>query len=59
MAAVTPAIAAIYPDAVDLAVKETGLPAKPFPMGCAYQPRDILADDYYPSLVGGRSSSEQ
>lgn len=57
-AVVADAITAIYPDAVDLAVKETGLAAETFPLGCPYPFGDILADDYYPTLAEGGNSSE-
>lgn len=42
------AIAATYPDAVDLASKETRLPPKTFPAHCPYQATSLLDDDYYP-----------
>lgn len=42
------AIAATYPDAVDLASKETRLPPKTFPAHCPYQAKSLLDDDYYP-----------
>jgi hypothetical protein len=50
-------VAAIYPDAVDLASKETGLPAETFPLSCPYQVQQILADDFYPDSAQGSRSS--
>lgn len=44
------AIATAYPDAVDLAHKETGLPIQTFPECCPYSPAQILDDDYPPGL---------
>lgn len=42
-------IAGAYTDAVDLACKETGLPAETFPVHCPYRAGQVLDDDYYPS----------
>ncbi|WP_295587886.1 DUF29 domain-containing protein [uncultured Lamprocystis sp.] len=42
------AIANTYPDAVDLASKETRLPPETFPAQCPYQATLLLDDDYYP-----------
>ena len=56
-AVVEEAIASIYPDAVDLAVKETGLAPETFPVRCPYQPKETLADDYYPTPIESRGSS--
>jgi len=49
--------AAIYRDAVDLASKDTGLPAETFPLSCPYQVQQILADDFYPDSAQGSRSS--
>jgi hypothetical protein len=37
-----------YPDAVKLAVKETGLPQQTFPENCPYNPSQFLEDDFLP-----------
>jgi len=37
-----------YPDAVKLAVDETGLPSGRFLADCPYSPDDVLAEDYLP-----------
>lgn len=42
------AIAEVYPDAVDLARKETRLPAATFPDVCPYDLARIFDDGYYP-----------
>lgn len=42
------AIAEAYPEAVDLAHKETRLPMSAFPSTCPYYPEQILDDDFYP-----------
>ena len=42
------AITTAYPDALDLASKETRLPPETFPAQCPYQAALILDDDYYP-----------
>lgn len=39
-----------YEDAVELARKETGLPAETFPAVCPYSSEQILSDDYYPPM---------
>ena len=45
------AIAAAYPDAVDLASKETRLPPETFPAHCPYGAAPLLDDDYYPGIT--------
>jgi hypothetical protein len=42
------AILAAYPDAVDLASKETRLPPETFPALCPYSAEELLRDDFYP-----------
>lgn len=42
------AIAAAYPDALDLACKETGLPLETFPVACPYSKEQVIDDQYYP-----------
>ncbi|MGH6913580.1 MAG: DUF29 domain-containing protein, partial [Geminicoccales bacterium] len=42
-------VQAAYPDAVNNAVDETGLPADRFPADCPYAPDDVLAEDYLPN----------
>ncbi|MBV5309199.1 DUF29 domain-containing protein [Chromatium okenii] len=42
----TDTIAAAYPDAVDLAHRETRLPLKTFPTSCPYSVAQIFNDDY-------------
>lgn len=37
-----------YPKAVNLAVMETGLPRKTFPLDCPYSVKQLLDDDFYP-----------
>ena len=37
-----------YPKAVQLAVKETGLPGSTFPIECPYSFEEILSDRFYP-----------
>jgi len=41
-------IATTYPDAVDLASKETRLPPETFPAHCPYLAASLFDDDYYP-----------
>lgn len=41
----------IYPDAVDLASKETDLPPETFPPSCPYGVTQILDDHFYPDTV--------
>jgi hypothetical protein len=41
-------IAAAYPDALDLASKETRLPPETFPASCPFDLAQILDDDYLP-----------
>jgi hypothetical protein len=43
-------IATAYPDAVDLAIKETRLPPETFPAQCPYQAALLLDDDYFPGI---------
>ncbi|MDM8545712.1 DUF29 domain-containing protein [Candidatus Venteria ishoeyi] len=45
---VTEALAEAYPEAVELATKETQLPRTHFPETCPYTQTEILNDDYYP-----------
>ena len=47
-AAIEETIAAAYPDAVDLAHKETRLPEALFPGVCPYSRTQIFDDDFYP-----------
>jgi hypothetical protein len=47
-AALAEAIADVYPDARDLARKETKLPLETFPPSCPYSQAQILDDDFYP-----------
>ena len=42
------AVKAAYPDAVNLAVKETGLIKSVFPESCTYDFAQILDDDFFP-----------
>ena len=42
------AILAAYPDALDLASKETRLPPETFPAHCPYSSEELLRDDFYP-----------
>lgn len=42
------AIAEAYPDAVELAVEETGLSEQIFPISCPYTQEQILDKSYYP-----------
>jgi len=44
----TETIATVYPDAVDLACKETRLPPATFPVQCPYQAAPLLDNEYYP-----------
>jgi hypothetical protein len=46
-------IAEVYPDAVDLAQKETPLPAATFPRSCPYHLTQLLDDDFYPNCEEG------
>jgi hypothetical protein len=46
--ALAESIAISYPDARDLASKETGLPLGIFPAACPYSQEPIVDDDYYP-----------
>lgn len=41
-------ISAVYPDAVDLASKETQLPPETFPEQCALTGAQLLDDDFFP-----------
>ncbi|NBC46498.1 MAG: DUF29 family protein [Gammaproteobacteria bacterium] len=41
-------IMATYPDAVDLASKESRLPVETFPPSCPYPAEQLLSDDFYP-----------
>jgi len=46
-------IAEVYPDAVDLAQKETRLPIATFPQSCPYDLTQLLDDDFYPHCEEG------
>lgn len=48
-AAIEETIAAVYPDAVDLALKETRLPLEIFPSVCPYSRAQVFDDDFYPA----------
>ncbi|MBV5309397.1 DUF29 domain-containing protein [Chromatium okenii] len=48
-AVVNEVIAEVYPDAVDLAQKETRLPITTFPQNCLYNLTQLLDDDFYPN----------
>ena len=37
-----------YPEAIEDAVDETGLPSDRFPPDCPYAPNQVLAEDYLP-----------
>lgn len=43
------AVAEAYPDAVDLASDETGLPFSSFPAICLYTIAELLDDNFYPT----------
>lgn len=43
------AVAEAYPDAVDLASDETGLPFSTFPAICLYTIAELLDDNFYPN----------
>ena len=49
-------ILAAYPDAVDLASKETRLPPQTFPTNCPYPPAQVLQDDFYPVSTATRQN---
>lgn len=55
-AAIEETIAAAYPDAVDLAWKETRLPLDTFPSVCPYSRVHIFDDDFYPAVHHPRES---
>ncbi|PQJ95713.1 DUF29 domain-containing protein [Chromatium okenii] len=48
-AVVNEVIAEVYPDAIDLAQKETRLPITTFPQNCLYNLTQLLDDDFYPN----------
>lgn len=52
------AIATAYPDAVDLASKETRLSPETFPAQCPYGAVRLLDDDYYPGLPESGNGSD-
>jgi hypothetical protein len=52
-AVVNEVIADVYPDAVDLAQKETRLPIALFPRSCPYHLTQLLDDDFYPNCEEG------
>ena len=41
-------LATMYPDAVELASDETGLPLETFPRECPYRPEQVLDKAFYP-----------
>jgi hypothetical protein len=43
------ALHGVYPKAVSLAAKETGLPEAHFPTLCPFSPETILDEDFFPS----------
>ena len=43
------AIAEAYPDAVHIAVKETGIETAHFPASCPYQREELMDEDFWPS----------
>ena len=47
----TETVGGTYPDAVDLASKETGLPSETFPAQCPYSGKQLLEDDWYPDFA--------
>jgi hypothetical protein len=47
------AIQLAYPDALHIAVKETGLQATVFPAECQFQTGEILDEDYWPTASQG------
>ncbi|MBK1629847.1 hypothetical protein CKO31_03635 [Thiohalocapsa halophila] len=49
------AITAAYPDAADLASKESRLPPETFPADCPYSAEQLLQDDFYPGPSDSRS----
>ena len=49
------AITAAYPDAADLASKESRLPPETFPADCPYSAEQLLQDDFYPVPSDTRS----
>jgi transposase len=51
-------ILAVYPDAVDLASKETRLPPETFPTQCPYTAEQLLEDEFYPSVPAPRDDHE-
>ncbi len=44
------AIQEAYPDAVNIAVKETGLSVNLFPASCPYSTEQLLDEDFYPDI---------
>lgn len=44
------AVIKAYPKAVDIAVKETGLPKSTFPDACPYTLEQLLDDTFYPEI---------
>lgn len=48
-------IAAAYPDAADLASKESRLPPETFPAECPYSAEQLLQDDFYPGSTDKRA----
>ena len=47
----TETIGGTYPDAVDLACKETGRPPETFPAQCPYSGKQLFDDDWYPDAA--------
>ena len=51
-------ILSAYPDALDLASKETGLPPETFPAHCPYSAEQLLKDDFYPVSAENRQDDD-
>jgi transposase len=52
-------ILAAYPDALDLASKETRLPPETFPAHCPYATEQLLKDDFYPVSAEKRQDEDR
>lgn len=52
------AILAAYPDALDLAAKETRLPSETFAERCPYSAEELLRDDFYPDSAMTKSDDK-
>jgi len=44
------AVVEAYPDAVELAAKDTGIPTNLFPQACPYSLEEIMDGDFYPGV---------